>query len=219
MRFADKLQIEEPKSSISVVFASASALGAPRIHGELLKLGYDCRDDRRQVHGRRGPPSQSWRTFLRNHTTEIVAIDFLTVPTATFRILYVFVVLSLDRRRIVHFNVTDSRPSPPPFCRDASSARHRGKGHRLPIAVAERLRRAGDRIDPAGVPRPRDRVRRAASAAGAARVRRLLPRSRTHLGLGKDAPEPRAIQPRDAGAVVSEPVLGGLHHRYWRQAA
>ena len=57
---------------------------------------------------RPGPPSQLWRTFLCNQMTGIVAVDFLTVPTATFRVLYDFVVLSLDRRRIVHFNVTDA---------------------------------------------------------------------------------------------------------------
>ena len=84
--------------------------GAPHIHGELLKLGYGVAEATvgKYMAKRPGPSSQSWRTFLRNHGTEIVAIDFLTVPTATFRVLYVFVVLSLDRRRIVHFNVTDS---------------------------------------------------------------------------------------------------------------
>jgi len=83
--------------------------GAPRVHGELLKLGHDVAETTvgKYMAKRSGPPLQSWRTFLRNHATEIVAIDFLTVPTATLRILYVFVVLSLNRRRIVHFNVTD----------------------------------------------------------------------------------------------------------------
>ncbi len=84
--------------------------GAPRIHGELLKLGYDVAETTVGKHmaKRPSPPSQSWRTFIKNHRSALVAINFLTVPTATFRVLYVFVVLSLDRRRIVHFNVTDS---------------------------------------------------------------------------------------------------------------
>ena len=87
--------------------------GAPRIHGELLKLGYDLCEStiaKYMVH-RSGPPSQTWQTFIRNHLTEIVAIDFFTVPTASFRTLYVFLVLSLDRRRVIHFNVT-ANPTP-----------------------------------------------------------------------------------------------------------
>ena len=84
--------------------------GAPRIHGELLKLGYDiCETTIAKYMVRRpGQPTQTWQTFIRNHMTEIVAVDFFTVPTVTFKSLYVFLALSLDRRRIVHFNVTGS---------------------------------------------------------------------------------------------------------------
>jgi putative transposase len=83
--------------------------GAPRIHGELLKLGIDIseRTVSRLMPKNRKPPSQTWRTFLDNHFRELVSIDFLTVPTATFRVLYVLVVLAHDRRRVVHFNVTE----------------------------------------------------------------------------------------------------------------
>ena len=83
--------------------------GAPRIHGELLKLGIDIseRSVSRLMPKVRNPPSQTWRTFLDNHFRELVSIDFLTVPTATFRVLYVLVVLAHDRRRVVHFNVTE----------------------------------------------------------------------------------------------------------------
>ena len=83
--------------------------GAPRIHGELLKLGIDIseRSVSRLMPKVRNPPSQTWRTFLDNHFRELVSIDFLTVPTATFRVLYVLVVLAHDRRRAVHFNVTE----------------------------------------------------------------------------------------------------------------
>ena len=80
--------------------------GAPRIHGELLKLGIDVSEatvSKYMIKHRR-PPSQAWRTFLENHAKELIALDFFTVPTATFRVL--FVVLSHDRRRILHFNVT-----------------------------------------------------------------------------------------------------------------
>ena len=82
--------------------------GAPRIHGELLMLGFDVCETTiaRYMIKRRGRPTQDWKTFLTNHLGETVAVDFLTVPTVMFKTLYVFVVLSLDRRRIVHLNVT-----------------------------------------------------------------------------------------------------------------
>jgi len=88
--------------------------GAPRIHGELLKLGFELSEAvvSKYIVRCPGPPSQTWRTFLKNHVNELVSLDFFTVPTATFRILFVFVVVSHDRRHIRHFNVT---PIPPPF--------------------------------------------------------------------------------------------------------
>jgi putative transposase len=83
--------------------------GAPRIHGELLKLGIEVseRTVSRLMPKHRKPPSQTWRTFLDNHFREIVSIDFLTAPTATFRVLYILIVLAHDRRRVLHFNVTE----------------------------------------------------------------------------------------------------------------
>jgi hypothetical protein len=86
-----------------------STWGAPRIHGELLKLGIVVSErtvSRYMPPQRRRPPSQTWRTFLKNHVDSLVAVDFFVVPTATFRILYGFVVLELKRRRVIHFNVT-----------------------------------------------------------------------------------------------------------------
>src|SRR6266704_2112847 len=83
--------------------------GAPRIHGELLKLGLTVSQatvSKYMLRPRR-PPSQAWRTFLKNHAKDLIALDFFTVPTATFRVLFVLVVLSHDRRRLVHFNVTE----------------------------------------------------------------------------------------------------------------
>src|SRR5262252_7358419 len=82
--------------------------GAPRIHGELLKLGIDIGETsvgKYMVRSRK-PPSQTWRTFLENHVKTMVSVDFFTVPTIRFQVLYVFLVLAHDRRRIVHFNVT-----------------------------------------------------------------------------------------------------------------
>ena len=83
--------------------------GAPRIHGELMKLGVEVaeRTVSRLLPKRRTPPSQGWRTFLANHVRDLVSIDFFTVPTAGLRVLFVLVVLAHDRRRVVHFNVTE----------------------------------------------------------------------------------------------------------------
>ena len=82
--------------------------GAPRIHGELLKLGIEISQAAvsKYMTRHRKPPSQTWRTFLENHAKDIVSVDFFTVPRATFRVLFVFVMLSNARRRVVHWNVT-----------------------------------------------------------------------------------------------------------------
>jgi transposase InsO family protein len=82
--------------------------GAPRVHGELLKLGIDIGESSvtKYMLRCRKPPSQTWRTFLDNHLSQLVSIDFFTVPTIRFQVLYVFLVLAHDRRRILHFNVT-----------------------------------------------------------------------------------------------------------------
>ena len=87
----------------------ANALwGAPRIHGELLKLGIDvCQATvAKYMVRRRHPPSQTWRTFLTNHMGQLVAADFFVVPTVTYRLLFVLVMLAHDRRRVVHVAVT-----------------------------------------------------------------------------------------------------------------
>ena len=84
--------------------------GSPRIHGELQKLGIKISERtvaRLIAETERKPPSQTWHTFLDNHVKDLVSIDFFVVPTATFRILFVLVVLAHDRRRVVHFNVTE----------------------------------------------------------------------------------------------------------------
>ena len=96
----------------ALVFRIADAnptWGAPKVHGELLKLGIDISE--RSVSGllkRRNPkpPSQTWRAFIKNHMAEMVSVDFLAVPTTRFQTLFVFVMLSHARRQVVHFNVT-----------------------------------------------------------------------------------------------------------------
>ena len=82
--------------------------GAPRIHGELLKLGIEIGETSvsKYVVRRCQPPLQTWRTFLENHVKDLVSVDFFSVPTIRFQVLHVFLVLAHDRRRIVHWNVT-----------------------------------------------------------------------------------------------------------------
>jgi hypothetical protein len=83
--------------------------GAPRIHGELQKLGIEIAETivAKYLGRRPSSPSPTWRTFLRTHLSQCASMDFFTVPTATFRVLFVLVILSHDRRRVVHLNVTD----------------------------------------------------------------------------------------------------------------
>src|SRR5262245_37077893 len=154
--------------------------GAPRIHGELLKLGLTVSQatvSKYMLRPRR-PPSQAWRTFLKNHTKDLIALDFFTAPTATFRVLFVLVALSHGRRRLVHFNVTEHPtadwtarqlleacgPEAPRYLiRDRDQLRRTifasgqdvgdpGGGHCAPLAAAERLCGAGDWLDPTRVP-------------------------------------------------------------------
>ena len=223
--------------------------GAPRIHGELLKLGLDIsqRTVARLMPRRPKPPSQTWRTFLQNHLADLVSIDFLVVPTATFRVLYVFVVLLHHRRKVVHFNVTDSPTAawtaqqiveafpgdsaPRYLLRDRDSIygtefRQRVRG----IGIAEVLTAPRSPWQNPFAERVIGTIRRElldhVIILNEGHLRRRLRNylryyhgSRTHLALDKDAPEPRAVEPPEYGAVVALPQVGGLHHRYVRRAA
>ena len=230
--------------------AHANSLwGAPRIHGELLKLGFTIsqRSVARFMQRRRNPPSQSWRTFLANHVADLAAADFLVVPTATFRILFVFVVLLHHRRQVVHFNGTraptsawtaqqvleafpeDSAPRYLLRDRDAvygDAFRRRAEG----MGIAEMLTAARSPWQKPYAERMIGTIRRDlldhVIVLGEEPLRRQLHRhlryyhgARTHLSLAKDAPEPRPVEPPELGDVVALPQVGGLHHRYTRRAA
>ena len=223
--------------------------GAPRIHGELLKLGIDLSQATvpKYMVRHRKPPSQSWRTFLKNHVHDIISVDFFTVPTATFRVLFVFLVLSNERRRIVHFNVTDS-PSAVWIAQQIVEAFPWDTAPRY--MIRDRDGKYGDefnrRVESLGIkqvlistrsPWQNPYVERVIGSIrrecldhvivfSERHLRRILRdyfgyyhRSRTHLGLEKDCPEPRAVAVPDLGPIQSEPIVGGLHHRYFRQAA
>jgi putative transposase len=97
------------RALIRTLSAANPLWGAPRIHGELLKLGIEISHSSvaKYMVRRRHPPSPTWRTFLANHITQIVAPDFVVVPTATYRLLFVLVIRAHERRRVVHVAVTD----------------------------------------------------------------------------------------------------------------
>ena len=223
--------------------------GAPRIHGELLKLGIDIGETSVGKYMARGskPPSQTWRTFLENHIKNMVSVDFFTVPTVRFQVLYVFLVLAHDRRRILHFAVT-AHPTAEWTAQQLREA--------FPWDSAPRfLLRDRDRIFGAdftrqvkefgiqevlGAPRtPRQRsyiervigtIRRECldhvivfNEASLCRHLKLFVEyyhgTRTHLSLQKDTPESRSVQSPELGRVLAVPQVGGLHHRYERRAA
>lgn len=223
--------------------------GAPRIHGELLKLGINISQATvsKYMASQQKPPSQTWRTFLENHTDGIAGIDFFTVPTATFRILYVFVVLSHDRRHVVHFNVT-AHPTAQWTAQQLLEA--------FPFETTPRyLLRDRDaiygdmvqrRIKSLGIeevvtaPRSPWQNPFCERVIGSIRrdcldhviilnerhLRRILREyisyyhnCRTHLSLNKDSPNTRPVEPSAMGDIVAFPHVGGLHHRYGRIAA
>jgi putative transposase len=223
--------------------------GAPRIHGELLKLGIEVSETTvaKYMIRRRRPPSQTWKTFLKNHLTDLVSADFFVVPTASFRLLFVFVVLSHDRRRPVHFAVTanptaewvaqqlvDAFPwdSAPRYLLHDRDGSYGGQFHQAAyrMGIREVLTAPQSPWQNPYVERLIGSIRRECLdhviVLHASGLRRLLQscfdyyeQSRTHLSLNKDAPIPRAIQPRELGRVVALPQVGGLHHRYERRAA
>jgi transposase InsO family protein len=222
--------------------------GAPRIHGELLKLGVDvCQATVAKymvVAGK--PPSQTWRTFLANHVHQIAAADFFVVPTATCRLLFVLVILAHERRRIVHIAVTD-HPSaawtvqqlreafpwsdaPRYLVHDRDTAFYAWATTAPAMGIDEVITAVRSPWQNAYAERLIGSIRRECLdhvIIGNARgLRRVLhayveyySRARTHLSLNKDAPISRAVEPPTNGNIVEIPEVGGLHHRYERRVA
>jgi transposase InsO family protein len=218
--------------------------GAPRIHGELLKLGFSVAQSTvaRYMVKRRGPPSQGWKTFLRNHAPDIAAMDLFVVPTIGFRMLYGFVIIRLDRRDLVWINVT-TNPTAEWVARQITEAfpwdsapgyMIRDRDRIYGAVVTRRLRAMGIRDKPIAPALPRQNgfaerligsIRRECVdhviVLGEAHLRRILKSyaryyngTRTHLSLNKDSPLSRTV--KSAGRVFCRPVLGGLHHKYVR---
>ncbi len=223
--------------------------GSPRIHGELLKLGIDVSEATvsKYMIKRRGPPSQTWRTFLINHAKDIIALDFFTVPTATFRILFVLIILSHDRRRILHVNVTAHPTSAwtarqlleacgledePRYLLRDRDAIYGEEFHRQAAAleIKEVTTAARSPWQNPYAERAIVSIRRECLdhmiILGERHLKRVLSSylayyhgARTHLSLAKDAPDGRVVQPIEKGRVVELKRVGGLHHLYARVAA
>ena len=223
--------------------------GAPRIHGELLKLGIEVSQATvsKYMLFPKKPPSQTWRTFLSNHAECLAAMDFFAVPTARFRVLYVFIVLSHDRRRVVHFNVTEhptaqwtAQQLVEAFPFD-SAPRYllRDRDAIYGELVQRRIRSLGieEVITAPRSPWQNPFVERIVGSirrdcldhvivVDEQHLRRILRdyflyyhTCRTHLSLNKDPPQPRRVELGGIGNIEALPHVGGLHHRYARAAA
>ena len=218
--------------------------GAPRVHGELLKLGFELAQSSvaKYMVKRRGLPSQEWRTFLHNHAPHIAAMDLFIVPTMGFDLLYAFVIVRLDCRDLVSINVT-ANPTAEWIARqiteafpwnDAPQYLIRDRDRIYGTIVTRRLRAMGIRDKPTASASPWQNgfaerligsIRRECVdhfvVLGEAHLRRTLRayaryynEIRTHRSLDKDAPVSRPVQ--WTGIISSHAILGGLHHYYVR---
>jgi transposase InsO family protein len=218
--------------------------GAPRIHGELLKLGFTVAQSTvaRYMARRDDPSGQSWATFVRNHLPQIAAIDLFVVPTIGFNLLYALVIVRLARRELVWVNVT-AHPTAEWIAQQITEAFPWNEAPRYLIrdrdaiygaVVRRRLRSMGIRDRPISAASPWQNcfaerligsIRRECVdhlvVFGEMHLRRILRsyawyynEARTHRSLNKDAPMSRPIQP--IGRIVSHALVGGLHHQYVR---
>ena len=218
--------------------------GAPRIHGELLKLGIDVGQTTvaQYMAKRRRPPSQGWRTFLHNHADGIASMDLFVVPTISFRLLYGLLILQHGRRQILWLGVT-AQPTAEWIARQLTEAYGWTAAPRYLVRDRDavygdifirRLQAMGIRDRPTAARSPWQNgyaerligsIRRDCLdyvvVFGERHLRHLLEsyqryynEARTHLSLSKDAPVSRAVQA--VGSIVAKPRLGGLHHQYVR---
>ena len=222
--------------------------GAPRILSELKLLGI-CVSERtvaKYMVRDRKPPSQTWRTFLDNHVPDLAAIDFFTVPTATFRVLFCFVALRHDRRRVVHFNVTE-HPTAAWTAQQVIEAFPWDEAPKFMIRDRDSIYGADfrQRVTSMGIEQVPTAFRSPWQSPYVERligsIRRdcldhvivlhethlmRIPKdyfayyheSRPHLSLDRNAPLPREMERPEQGKVIAIPQVGGLHHRYARAA-
>jgi putative transposase len=223
--------------------------GSPRIVGELRKLGIDVAKSTVEKYRVRHqkPPSPTWKAFLNNHVENIAALDFFTVPTVTFKVLFVLIILAHERRRIVHFHVTE-HPTAQWTAQQVVEAFPWEEAPRYLLRDRDRI--YGDsfrqRVHNMGIeevliaPQSPWQNPYAERVIGSIRrdvldhvivlheqhLRHLLTdyltyyhRFRTHLSLDMDCPEPRPVETPQAGEMMAIPEVGGLHHHYERRAA
>jgi len=223
--------------------------GSPRIVAELHMLGIEVAKSTVEKYKPSGtrPPSPTWRTFLNSHRKEIVAIDFFTVPTLSFKVLFVFVVLSHDRRQIVHVNVTEHptahwtaqqlveafpfNTSPRFLVRDGDSIYGERVRRRInSLGIHEVVTAQASPWQNAYVERVIGTLRRElldhVIVLNERHLKRLLSSYlsyyhpwRTHRSLDGDAPDGRSILSAEPGQVVEIPLAHGLHHYYLPRAA
>src|SRR5271169_4037705 len=230
--------------------SSANPLwGAPRIHGELIKLGIEVSQSTvaKYMVRRRGTPSQNWRSFLRSHAEGIAAIDMFVVASASFRLLYVVIILAHDRRKIMRTGVTE-HPTAAWISRQVTDAFPWNTAPRYLLRDrdasygSEFCRRVEAMNITEIITAPRSPWQNAYVERVIGSIRRecldhlvifnerhpccvlssyidYYQRTRTHLSLDKDCPDSRPIMPRKIGKVVAISQVGGLHHRYERLAA
>jgi putative transposase len=239
----------EIRELIREMSAANPLWGAPRIHGELLKLGIELSQATvgRHMIRRQCPASPTWRSFLHNEIDGIAAIDMFVVVTAAFRLLYVSVILSHARRKILHLNVTphptagwlsrqitEAFPwdtAPRFLLRDRDAAYGRSFRDRAQaMGIVEVVTAPRSPWQNAYVERVIGSIRRECLdhvvVLNERHLRRVLisyqdyyHSSRTHLSLAKDCPDPRLVRPPSHGKVIAIAQVGGLHHRYDRLAA
>jgi transposase InsO family protein len=249
-RFKSRARVGRPKTPLEIrqlirdMNIANPLWGAPRIHGELLKLGMDVGQTTvaKYMAKHRRPPSQRWRTFLRNHADGIASMDLFVVPTISFQLLYGLLILQHGRRQMLWLGVT-AHPTADWIAQQLTEAYGWTAAPRYVVrdrdavygaTFIRRLRAMGIRDRPTAARSPWQNgyaerligsIRRECVdnvvVFGERHLRHLLKlyqeyynEARTHLSLNKDAPVPRPIQA--IGCIVAKPLLGGLHHQYVR---
>jgi putative transposase len=239
----------EVHNLIRDMWQSNPTCGSHRIVGELRKLGINVAKstvEKYRPHVRKAP-SSTWKAFLNNHVKDFVACDFFTVPTASFKVLFVFILLAHERRRIVHCNITEHPTAqwtaqqiveafpwdtaPRYLLRDRDSIYTGTLQQRIEHLGIEQVKIAPrspwhnpycERV----IGSIRRDVLDHVIVINDRHLKRVLSayiayyhRFRTHLALEMDCPYPRAVEPPGTGGVIARPEVGGLHHHYERQAA
>jgi putative transposase len=240
---------KEVRELIRTMWRANPTWGAPRIVGELRKLGIEVAKSTVEKYRMRPrtPSSPTWKTFLKTHVWDLVSLDFFVVPTVTHKVLFVLLILAHHRRRVVHVNVTE-HPTAQWTAQQVVEAFPWNEAPRYLMRDRDRIYGAffRQRVQHMGIeevviaPRSPWQNPYVERLIGSIRrecldhvivlsenhLRRILTGYlayyhtwRTHLALKMDSPERRPVQPPERGRVIAVPEVGGLHHHYERQAA